>query len=144
MTNTATTATAYLHPRTWGIGETLTEIQVPIRYRKRDHGLGYYVVRADTGQDLGMVSKALDGWRVYALNGAYYTAEQARDIVVSTTRHAEHRESPFKGELITVTRSRGEAADELVNALMNRRAESLEDLVATARAPFLATRAGVS
>ena len=113
MTNAATTvntdrtAIAYLHPRTWGAGEQAVEVHVPIKFRKREGGVGYYITRRDTGQDLGMTGKGRDGWKVWALNGAYYTADEAEDLMTRTNPHPSHRaESGLHGELITVTDSR--------------------------------------
>ncbi len=135
------TATAISHARTWGAGEQTIEVEVPIVLPARDHGLGYYVRRADTGQDLGMVSKTREGWKAYTLNSAHYTAEEASDIMVRSTQHPNHRaESWAKGELVEISATRQDAADAIVTALATSRAASIEDLVQAGRAPFLATR----
>lgn len=140
-TLTVRTATARLYPRTWGIDEPTLDIEVPVVLPAREHKLGYYVRRADTGQDLGMVSKTTGGWRAYLLNGAYYPAAEAADILVRSTHHQSHAaETWAHGELVDVCDTRAEAVDCILGYLVQRRAAGLEDLVETARAPFLATR----
>jgi hypothetical protein len=140
-TLTVRTATARLHPRTWGVNEPTVDIEVPIVLPAREHKMGYYVRRADTGQDLGMVSRASDGWNAYLLNGAYYPPTEAADIMVRSTHHRSHRAGTWaSGELVEVCDTRSDAVDCIVTRLVERRAEGLEDLAAAARAPFLATR----
>jgi hypothetical protein len=141
-TNAPRTLSVSVAPRTWGISEPWVDIDVPVTYRQRDHGLGWYVTRTDTGQSLGMLSKASDGgWIAYLLNAAYYSPVEATDIMVTSTQHHSHNaETWASGERITTGATRDEAAREIVGELVSRWAASLEDLVATARAPFLATR----
>src|SRR5688572_24776215 len=132
------TATASVHPRTWGAGETSIEVEVPITFPVRDHGLGYYVRRADTGQDLGLISKTREGWKAYLLNGAHYTAEDAADLLVRCTQHPNHRaENWAAGQLVEISPTRQAAADAIVTAAAAAWAMSIEDLVDAARAPFL-------
>ncbi len=113
MTNTAT---ATLHPRTWGTDETTIDVQVPVTYRKREHGMGYYITRTDTGENLGMTRKGTEGWKVWLVGFGVV------------------------GEMVGLADTRGEGADFLVSEMVERRDERLEDLVAAARAPFLASR----
>lgn len=139
MTNAATTASTTLTPRTWGLNEPWVEVTVPVTFRKREHGLGYYVTRADTGQDLGMVGmgKNKRQWIGHLLNSAYYPADA--DIVVRATKHRNHGgDSWAHGEVVSTGSSRMDVVNEMVSVLLSRRAESLEDLVSQARAPFLA------
>lgn len=132
-----------LAPRTWGAGEPWVDLHVPVTLPARDHKLGYYVRRADTGQDLGMVSKTSEGWRAYVLNSAYYPADA--DIMVRTTHHRDHRgETWASGELVETSATREDAVHRIVSVLVERRAVSVEDLVDKARAPFLATRTGLA
>lgn len=128
--------TTALSPRTWGVNEPWWDIVVDVTFRKRDHGLGYYVVRTDTNQVLGMVSKADDGWRAYTLNGAYYSADEDTVLV---PKHDSHRaESTVHGEHVGTEDTRANAVHDIIHRLLDRWAMSLEDLVDAARADWLA------
>ena len=127
-----TTTSAFVSPRTWGLGESLHEVEIPIRYRKRDHGLGYYVLRADTGHTLGMVSNVSgDGWKSFALVDAFHPA--AADLLTKTQGHPGFPGSPFQGFHVETSRTREAATEALVSFLANHRAEATEDLVEAVR-----------
>ena len=135
-----TTAQATLAPRTWGAGEPWVEIDVPIRFTKRENQLGWYVSRADNGHKLGMISKKRSSgeWIGYVLNEAYFPVDT--DLLGRLNSHPLHRASSFEGETVSITDTRSEAANAILWTLVDRHADSVEDLVQEARAPFLATR----
>lgn len=133
--------TATLAPRTWGVGEPWVEIEVEVKYVKRTDGIhGYTVVRADTGHKLGQVTYHKgEGWSSMSSNDAYYPADA--DILERLDKHPSFRgDSAFQFMTITTgNRSRALAAGDIIWKLLDTRAEAVEDLVAAARAPFLAT-----
>ena len=135
-----TTASASVAPRTWGVGEPWTEIEVPIRFRKRESGLGWYVERADTGHKIGMVSKLSSDrdWIAYTVLSAYYPADA--DILTATSSHPSFRAEWYEGYEVARSRTRREAVDAIVGELVTSRAEAVEDLVEAAREPWRAAR----
>lgn len=128
---------ALSHARTWGIGEQSVEVPVPIRFEKEYTGR-YNVVRSDTGQILGWVYKKDGIWEGCITNSAYYPA--AADVMIRTDKHPSHRGEWFQGEYVGIHGRREDAAREILYRLLDRRADSLEDLVTIARAPFEASR----